>query len=176
MNITITEFTDCRGKDRKSRIARTTGSTGPLFRIGELLAARDHGPKTRAEYLCEGKTIDVKIYMSGSDPEGTFRLSLSSINIWGCPFCGSAHGSGVHPSSDLYAPSLATNMFYYNPATRQLFTISKTCLHNHPELRITGTSSVRTECDITGTESTTAPCSQVENASIYTDDHTWIPE
>jgi len=46
---------------------------------------------------------------------------------WGCKACHSAHGSGVYPSREVSAKLLRKNKFFYNPATRELFTISDSC-------------------------------------------------
>ena len=61
-------------------------------------------------------------------------LSLRSISLWGCPFCGSAHGSGVGVSRSINVSALEGNQFYYNPLTQQLFTISATCLRKQAGL------------------------------------------
>ena len=57
-----------------------------------------------------------------------FKLSLANMpRTWGCKACHSAHGSGVYPSRDVSAKLLRKNKFFYNPATKELFTISDSC-------------------------------------------------
>jgi hypothetical protein len=64
-------------------------------------------------------------------------ISLETLNPdkggWGCPACKSAHGSGVYPSKGVTVKGLAQNTFYYNVATRKLFSISNTCLDTYFE-------------------------------------------
>lgn len=55
-------------------------------------------------------------------------MSLANMpRTWGCKACHSAHGSGVYPSREVSAKLLRKNKFFYNPATRELFTISDSC-------------------------------------------------
>ncbi|SRR6266446_899647 len=98
--------------------------------VGQLLAYVEAG-KTLAQHITEGQEIDLtEVSINGKLyplTEGT-KLSLSNVaTFWGCPACRSAHGSGVYPSRNVSASHLATNRFFYNPATKQLFTISDSC-------------------------------------------------
>jgi AhpD family alkylhydroperoxidase len=55
------------------------------------------------------------------------KLTLDNVaSNWGCPFCASAHGSGGYRST-VNALRLAQNLFYYDSAAQQVFTISSTC-------------------------------------------------
>ena len=116
-----------RKESRPARIERTLAGAGPLLQIGKLLAKTKDG-KTLAQRLAEGEEIgrDALDFMHPL-PEH-FNLSLKSISFWGCPFCGTAHGSGVGVSRSVNVAGLEGNQFYYNPLTQQLFTISTTCL------------------------------------------------
>ena len=120
-------------ESRQGRIERTLAGTGPLFQVGKLLAAV-HNDKTLAQRLAEGEEIGRDALNFQYSLHEQFRLSLQSISLWGCPFCGSAHGSGVGVSRSINVPSLESNQFYYNPLTQQLFTISATCLRKQSGL------------------------------------------
>jgi hypothetical protein len=85
--------------------------------LAQRLAAREEIP---IEYITLDNGLVVPL-------EPGFKLSLMSIAKWGCPACNSAHGSGVFPSREVDADGLARCEFYYNPATKRLFMISKTC-------------------------------------------------
>jgi hypothetical protein len=120
-------------ESRQARIERTLGGTGALFRVGRLLATVKNG-KTLAQHLAEGEEIGRDVLDFPYPLHEQFRLSLPAISLWGCPFCGTAHGSGVGVSRSVNVASLESNQFYYNPLTQQLFTISATCLKKQPGL------------------------------------------
>ena len=120
-------------ESRQARIERTLAGTGPLWQVGKLLTAVKDG-KTLAQRLAEGEEIGRDALNFPHALPEQFSLSLQSICLWGCPFCGSAHGSGVGVSRSVNIAALEGNQFYYNPLTRQLFTISATCLRKQPEL------------------------------------------
>ncbi len=105
-----------------------------IWKVGKLLSQK-HERKTLAQYvISEGIELD-KISINGNTLplEPGFKLSLDSILNWGCPACHSAHGSGVWPSTSVNAGNLERCEFYYNPETRLLFTISKTCWDDYVE-------------------------------------------
>ena len=120
-------------ESRQARIERTLAGTGPLFQIGNLLAVMKEG-RTLAQRLAEGAEIEREALDFQYPLPEQFRLSLQSIRIWGCPFCGTAHGSGFGISRAVNVANLESNQFYYNPATQQLFTISATCLRKQSGL------------------------------------------
>ncbi len=120
-------------ESRQARIERTLAGTGPLWQVGKLLTAVKDG-KTLAQRLAEGEEIGRNALDFPHELPEQFNLSLQSISLWGCPFCGSAHGSGVGVSRSVNIAALEGNQFYYNPLTRQLFTISTTCLRKQPRL------------------------------------------
>jgi len=120
-------------ESRQARIERTLAGTGPLFQVGKLLAAVKDG-KTLAQRLAEGEEIRRDALDFQHPLPEQFRLSLQSISLWGCPFCGTAHGSGVRVSRSINVPGLESNQFYYNPLAQQLFTISATCLRKQSGL------------------------------------------
>ena len=122
-----------RKESRQARLERTLAGTGPLLQAGKLLAKMKDG-KTLAQYLAEGEEIGREALDFPHPLPEQFRLSLNSISLWGCPFCGSAHGSGVGVSRFVSVSGLEGNQFYYNPLTQQLFTISATCLRKQAGL------------------------------------------
>jgi hypothetical protein len=120
-------------ESRQARIERTLSGTGPVLRVGKLLTAVKNG-KTLAQRLAAGEEIERDALDFPYPLHEQFRLSLQSIWLWGCPFCGSAHGSGIGVSRSVSVPGLEGNQFYYNPLTQQLFSISATCLRKQSVL------------------------------------------
>lgn len=120
-------------ESRQARIERTLAGTGPLLQVGKLLTQIKDG-KTLAHRLAEGEEIGCDALNFPHPLPEQFSLSLRSISVWGCPFCGTAHGSGVGISRSVNVPGLEGNQFYYNPLTQQLFTISATCLRKQSDL------------------------------------------
>lgn len=120
-------------ESRQARLERTLAGTGPLLQVGKLLTRTKDG-KTLAQYLADGEEIGREALAFPHPLPEQFRLSLQSIALWGCPFCGTAHGSGVGVSRSVNAAGLESNQFYYNPLTQQLFTISATCLRKQSDL------------------------------------------
>lgn len=104
-----------------------------LYTVGKLLSVV-HDGKTLAQHLANGADFEMdSITIAGRTfpLQDGFKLSLESIGVWGCPACRSAHGSGIKPSPAVSAKLLATCKFFYNPATRALFTISTTCWEDY---------------------------------------------
>ena len=120
-------------ESRQARIERTLSGTGPVWQVGRLLTRLKDG-KTLAQRLAEGEEIRRDALDFRYPLPEQFLLSLGSISLWGCPFCGTAHGSGVGVSRSVNISSLEGNQFYYNPLTQQLFTISATCLRKQAGL------------------------------------------
>jgi hypothetical protein len=110
-----------------------------LIPVGKLLARR-HNSRTLAEHIVDGATIPLKtITIQGKSyplAEG-FAINLQAAKDapqatpWLCPACTSAHGSGIRPSPGVSAKGLASNDWYYNPATKLLFVISDTCFDTY---------------------------------------------
>jgi len=100
-----------------------------LYPVGQLLSTEVNG-KSLAEWMVAGESFEMEsLAINGRvlPLVKGFRLSLKTIEAWGCPACGSAHGSGVAPSRKMVADLLAANVFYYSPVSKALFTISATC-------------------------------------------------
>lgn len=102
-----------------------------LWQVGQFLANKEQD-KTLAEWVIAGEPIELpEITINGRvlPMVDGFTISLATLNrdTWGCPVCGSAHGSGVTPSPDKNANLLMASEFYYNPATKRMFTISEWC-------------------------------------------------
>ncbi len=126
-----------RNEDREEREIRmkafwTENQNATFYMIGRLLRTLVKG-KTLAQRLVAGEEIELdSISWKGATLPLVrgFKLSLKSLDMWGCPACRSAHGSDVypsHPSRGADAALLSKNKFYYNLTTKQLFTISDTC-------------------------------------------------
>ena len=105
-----------------------------LYSVGNILAMPvDVSGKTIAQVIADGKTeveLDSLTLASGQvlDLKPGYKFSLRDMRDWRCPACHSAHGSGVYPSKQVNSDLLAdANAFYYNPKTRDLFTISTSC-------------------------------------------------
>lgn len=102
--------------------------------VGRFLATQYEG-KSLGEHLVNGKSFNVtSVTIDGKRlPVKSFDLALteSSLKVWGCPSCGSAHGTNMGASrkanSEPDSRLLAANRWYYNPKTQALFTISATC-------------------------------------------------
>ncbi len=127
------------GEDRKAREARMKGYwqnpvNAQVYSVGKLLSVQVSGT-TLAEMMVKGETLELESItaLNGvSLPLQTgFKMSLKNVSHWGCPACKSAHGSGVYPSREVDATRLARSEFYYNPATKALFTISETCFGDY---------------------------------------------
>lgn len=106
-----------------------------IYRVGRVLANQADATRSIAEVLAGGEDVELEaVTIEGKVlplQEG-FTLSLAKLpQAWGCPACHSAHGSGVWPSTSVNAGNLETCEFYYNPQTRLLFTISKTCWRDY---------------------------------------------
>ena len=102
-----------------------------LYPVGTLLATMVDTERSMADMLAGGEEIEMdEIRLDGQELllQPGFKLSLANMpRSWGCKACHSAHGSGVYPSREVSAKLLRKNKFFYNPATRELFTISDSC-------------------------------------------------
>lgn len=100
--------------------------------IGRLLSA-PYGQGTLASAILAGIEIPAlnSIHVKGRELvlAEPLVLSIATISQWGCIVCKSAHGSGVSPSKERNRNHavLASNVFWYNPQTQRLFTVSDTC-------------------------------------------------
>jgi hypothetical protein len=108
-----------------------------IYRAGRVLANQADATRTVAEVLGGGEDVELEtVTIEGKVlplQEG-FTLSLANLpQTWGSPACHSAHGSGVWPSTSVNARNLERCEFYYNPETKLLFTISKTCWRDYVE-------------------------------------------
>lgn len=116
--------------------------TSMLFlNVGKFLSQVRSG-KRLADWVYEGRSITLKSVSIGGKlfplPEG-YVISLDTCTtVWGCMVCHSAHGTNIAPSKGSDPNGLAENEWYYNPATRELFTISKTCWKQYVENRAKG--------------------------------------
>jgi len=149
LNLTVTVDRDpsavrkgVNNESEDKRIARLTAfyaakENSKFYAVGQLLATAHKG-KTLAAHLADGAEFAMgTVSINGvSYPlrEG-FVLSLDTVakgeTAWGCVACRSAHGSGVAPSKAVNVKTLASNQFYYNPATKDLFTVSATCWNKY---------------------------------------------
>jgi len=102
-----------------------------LVRVGTLLSRLAPDGRRYAEWIAKGRSMALTQADFGLPLQNGTAISLDTMNEWGCPYCGSAHGSGKHPSGWISARNLAKNVFYYNPETCRVFTISKTCLDEY---------------------------------------------
>jgi hypothetical protein len=88
---------DCNYKEsRQARIERTLAGTEPLLQVGKLLATVKGG-----QTLAQGEEIERDALDFQHPLPEQFRLALQSISLWGCPFCGSVHGSGFGVSRSI---------------------------------------------------------------------------
>lgn len=98
--------------------------------VGRLLA-QSHAGKTLAQMLVDGESLEMdSVTVDGKvlPLQDGFTLSLNNVaQVWGCPACRSAHGSGTYPSREASAKLLAGNKFFYRPSDKALFVISETC-------------------------------------------------
>lgn len=126
------------GESKAARVARMKSywsdkSNAVLLSVGRLLAQSFNG-KTLAAHVLAGETLELPaVSVNGQSyplADG-FQISMANIKTWGCPACHSAHGSGVGTSRDRNEGLLASNAFYYNPASKTLVTISDTCFSNY---------------------------------------------
>lgn len=104
-----------------------------LYNVGTVLAAIHNG-KTLAAILLAGDSVELDEITSNGVTLPLipgFTMSLKNMANWGCPACRSAHGSGVYPSREQHEQKLASNKFFYNPATKQMFTISQSCFGDY---------------------------------------------
>jgi hypothetical protein len=126
-----TKIADARalwGKKENSRV----------YEVGRFLAHVEGG-KSLAQWLIEKEKdsdfafeIDSLSTATGRVlPVNAFKLSLSTIAIWGCPHCQSCHGANVGPSAvegeTKRVRLLESTKWYYSPGAKSLFTISETC-------------------------------------------------
>jgi hypothetical protein len=121
---------DRKGREVRMRNFWSHGDNAQIFNLGKLLSINVEG-KTLAELLVQGQELELSNITAVNGVvlplQPNFKLSLKTLAVWGCPACRSAHGSGVYPSRETDAELLAANPFYYNPKTKALFTISRTC-------------------------------------------------
>ena len=116
-----------REENRKARIAAYMAQVPEkgIYHLGRLLALAG-----MAQDLANGASIPVSdLTLNGTKltmKEGTV-ISLETLSSWGCLACKSAHGSHKYPSNAVNPSKLATNLFYFNSVTGELFTISSTC-------------------------------------------------
>jgi hypothetical protein len=122
--------------EHDARVARTVGSSGPLVDMGKLLAGVGAEGYTYADGVAKGESVNVANVLEGVPLRPGIVISLQTIKEWGCPYCGSAHGSGVSYSRRVSASYLAKNQFFFNPQTNSLFTISKGCMPNSIRKRV----------------------------------------
>lgn len=122
------------------RIERMTAFYGDkankrFLSAGKLLAVRMADGRTVAAHIAGGAEIPLTVVNINGQrlplADG-FVLSLATVQAgdgprWGCIACCSAHGSGCYPSTSVNVKLLESNRFFYNPETRQLFTVSDSC-------------------------------------------------
>ena len=118
------------------RVARMTAhwkntDNAVIYTVGQLLKSPLGDGRTLATVLVAGESFPIESVPMANGTvlalQPGFILSLSTLNVWGCIACHSAHGSGVYPSKRATVAGLESNEFYYNPKTKALFTISATC-------------------------------------------------
>jgi hypothetical protein len=123
------ESKDARLKRMREFWAAPENAT--LYPVGPLLATMVDSWRSMADVLAGGEEIEMdEIRLDGQELvlQPGFKMSLANMpRTWGCKACHSAHGSGVYPSRDVSAKLLRKNKFFYNPATKELFTISDSC-------------------------------------------------
>jgi hypothetical protein len=116
-------------RERRMRAFWASSENAIIWEVGRLLA-HETSEGTLANLVLNGEVLEMDSLISNGRTlplaQG-FRISMSTINVWGCPVCQSAHGSGVGPSSEKNAVLFAKTKWYYNPKTKLLFTISETC-------------------------------------------------
>jgi hypothetical protein len=108
-----------------------------LHPVGRLLAELGPDGRTLAEVVAGGEPLEEMETISFDGHilplAANTELSLATVAVWGCPFCRSAHGSGIYPSRAVSAMNLATSKFYYRPSDQRLFTISNSCWKKYVE-------------------------------------------
>jgi hypothetical protein len=131
-----------------ARLARMTAwlaasDNATLVPFGKFLALAHHVDEstkqvvTLAEYIFGGGSFSVdSLVIAGTkvklaEPQEICLDTCATENGWGCVACRSAHGSGIYPSKRVDIKGLSENKWYYNPATRRIFTISSTCFRDY---------------------------------------------
>jgi hypothetical protein len=121
-----------RDTNKVNALMRAFWKTNPVvYKVGRFLA-EEHEGMTLAAHLAAGREFkNLPAIMAENGrvlplQEG-FTLSLKTLDIWGCPACESAHGSGVGQSGKVNVAALESCKFYYSPSTKKFFTISTTC-------------------------------------------------
>jgi hypothetical protein len=136
-----------QNEDRKARETRMKGfwadkANACLYPLGALLSVLVKPGQRIADLIADGKgsvTIDSVVLSTGQElpvnPPQVLSIS-TCVHGWGCPACHSAHGSAIYPSRGTEdasgnrvpdADGLASNKWYYNPTSKQVFVISDTC-------------------------------------------------
>lgn len=125
------ENAEMRSKRMKAYF--TNKDNAKIYVIGKILSHVVNG-KSVAAHLLAGEKIELtSVQSNGRNLPLTpgYVLSLDTLKtVWGCPVCKSAHGTGESPSPKKDVELLEGCKFYYNPVTRNLFTISASCWSN----------------------------------------------
>jgi hypothetical protein len=125
------------GGNAEERMAVLLAASPRLYPMGKLLA-NTIGGKSLAQHIADGEVIEMDT-VSGFPLNPGYVIGLKSdgkstviVGDWACPACKSAHGSNVFPSKKgIKVKGLLSNRFYYNPATKELFSISDTCFETY---------------------------------------------
>ena len=112
--------------DRHARMIKLLSESGPFVAIGKLMSRSVNG-KTIAQSVLDGETVALPGVINGLTVKAGQELSLASIDSWGCPACGSQHGTGVRPSPRRNAKSLAEVQFYTDAKSGIVFSVSDSC-------------------------------------------------
>jgi hypothetical protein len=106
-----------------------------ILKLGNLLAVKQADGKTLAEVLATtGKVTVPRIKLNDGSvmaPSNVQELTFDNIGEWGCPACGSAHGSGMGSSNAIKVSGLQSIEFYYGVESKTLFTVSRTCFGDY---------------------------------------------
>ena len=132
------------GRNAKRQEFLEAAENAEFYSVGKILTAVMEDGRTAAEKICAdevfriGNALEVDGQSLPLAPKSQ-SISFANFDVWCCPFCSSAHGSGLGGYSwSRWPENMATSQFYYWIARRTLLTISKTCWKNHGDkLKVT---------------------------------------
>lgn len=127
-----------KGQAKQVARAMFEHSALPLYRLGQLLREEDGSGRTLAQGMVDGEEYQLNEIVCAQGQclplVPPLIISLRSAN-WHCPFCQSAHGTGVGVSNSsgegANAKNLATNQFYYDAGLAKAYVISKSCYDSY---------------------------------------------
>jgi hypothetical protein len=113
--------------ERIQRMADFMTTNAPIVSFGKNFFSATHAAKILSD---AGLLLASPLVVGGHSfplADGEQHITNAGDSTWLCPACGSAHGTGLHPSPKVSAKGIMSNSMFWSPVLNRLFSISDTC-------------------------------------------------